>query len=306
MSAAVSNSPPINNHVINDTSLLDTSTDSASCRNTYTHLTYSRHHLIDIANDTLKITKNGQYTNSKGDIVDIKQDSDASVENSVHYEHEFDFHYALKEYDNEKECVGPVCPVGNRRGSGRRSSGSTRRGSGSNLDSFNEENDTNNKDDGGESSVADTSPSTSSHSDQFGSLCSSGTLKLSFSSLNKLTSGGRMNFPRTSFLVVSASWLESALELLGASSSQNIRVGVLNSASGTTPGGRFLKGTVSQEDCLCRASLLYSCISQPKFQSEGRFYVSIISFCDVCTSYAQNNVYCSLYHLSPPFTGQES
>ena len=113
MSAAVSNSPPINNHVINDTSLLDTSTDSASCRNTYTHLTYSRHHLIDIANDTLKITKNGQYTNSNGDIVDIKQDSDASVENSVHYEHEFDFHYALKEYDNEKECVGPVCPVSN-------------------------------------------------------------------------------------------------------------------------------------------------------------------------------------------------
>ena len=280
MSAAVSNSPPINNHVIND-SPLDISNDSASCRNTYTHLTYSRHHLIDIANDTLKITKNGQYTNSKGVIVDIKQDSDASVENSVHYEHEFDFHYALKEYDNEKECVGPVCPVGksSRRGSGRRGSGSLRRGSGSNLDSFDEENDTNNKDEG-ESSAADTSPSTSSQSmnDQFGSLCSSGTLKLSFSSLNKLTSGGRMNFPRTSFLVVSASWLESALELLGASSSQNIRVGVLNSASGTTPGGRFLKGTVSQEDCLCRASLLYSCISQPKFQSEGRFYVSSLFY----------------------------
>ena len=106
-------------------------------------------------------------------------------------------------------------------------------------------------------------------------------------------------FRRTDFLVVSASWLEAASELLNAStdtpfpgsttsdqtapsssssSSPNsknksyIRVGVLNSASGTTPGGRFLKGTVSQEDCLCRASLLYSCISQPKFQSEGRFY----------------------------------
>ena len=49
-------------------------------------------------------------------------------------------------------------------------------------------------------------------------------------------------------------------------------VGVLNSASATTPGGRFLKGTVSQEDCLCRASLLYACISQPKFQSDSRFY----------------------------------
>jgi hypothetical protein len=96
-------------------------------------------------------------------------------------------------------------------------------------------------------------------------------------------------FPKTSFLVVSANWLESALELIDAHRristsplSNNIqgggdghhyyRVGVLNSASGTTPGGKFLQGTVSQEDCLCRASLLYSCISQPNFQSGNRFY----------------------------------
>ena len=80
---------------------------------------------------------------------------------------------------------------------------------------------------------------------------------------------------------MSASWLDSALELLRAQRSTSPspggttgchRVGVLHSGSGTTPGGRFLKGTVSQEDCLCRASLLYSCISQPRFQSEGRFY----------------------------------
>lgn len=83
-------------------------------------------------------------------------------------------------------------------------------------------------------------------------------------------------FQRTSFLVVSASWLEAASELQACD--DNVRVGVLNSASGTTPGGRFLKGTVSQEDCLCRASLLYSCISQPKFQSEGRFYGKNRSF----------------------------
>ncbi|KAL7532978.1 hypothetical protein ACHAWF_004308 [Thalassiosira exigua] len=85
----------------------------------------------------------------------------------------------------------------------------------------------------------------------------------------------RRRFPRTSFLVVSASWLESASELSRANRSERageVRVGVLNSASGTTPGGRFLKGTVSQEDCLCRASLLYACISQPRFQSENRFY----------------------------------
>lgn len=261
MPAVVSNSPqhtpPVNNHRID----MD-SGDHDSCsskRNTYTHLTYSRHHLIDIAMETIQIAKDGQYTNSKGELIHIKRDLDSSVECSVHYGHEFDFHNALKEYDT----------------------------SGALLGSFDEENEDTgstgtNKKNVSSSTATETTASTSSSSsttttklssndnsnNNFGSLNpSSGTLKLSFNS--PLTFGKK--FPRTSFLVVSASWLESALELLGASGSDDrVRVGVLNSASGTTPGGRFLKGTVSQEDCLCRASLLYSCISQPKFQSEGR------------------------------------
>lgn len=110
-----------------------------------------------------------------------------------------------------------------------------------------------------------------------GSLHSSRAMKISFKVKGAIET---QRFPRTSFLVVSASWLEAATELLGASFSNGRKsnVGVLNSASGTTPGGRFLKGTVSQEDCLCRASLLYSCISQPKFQSDGRFYGKNRSF----------------------------
>ncbi len=204
----------------------DTTTSSTSSRHTYTHLTYSRHHLIDIAMETIKIAENGEYTNSKGKLIHLKHDLDYSVENCVHYEHEFDFHKALKDYDAEEANGGML------------------------------------------RSLAESDTSTTSS--DFGSLHSSGTLKLSFKSG---IGGTSQRFSRTSFLVVSASWLESASELLGASSDSNIRrVGVLNSASGTTPGGRFLKGTVSQEDCLCRASLLYSCISQPKFQSEGRFY----------------------------------
>lgn len=176
--------------------------------------------------ETIKIAENGEYTNSKGKLIHLKHDLDYSVENCVHYEHEFDFHKALKDYDAEEANGGML------------------------------------------RSLAESDTSTTSS--DFGSLHSSGTLKLSFKSG---IGGTSQRFSRTSFLVVSASWLESASELLGASSDSNIRrVGVLNSASGTTPGGRFLKGTVSQEDCLCRASLLYSCISQPKFQSEGRFY----------------------------------
>jgi hypothetical protein len=209
------------------TSTYQTSSPSPhETRHTYTHLTYSRHHLVDTAIETIKIAENGQYTNLKGQTVHLKQDLDWAVEHSTHYEDEFDFNEALRRFDSERELQLA-------------------------------DNDT--------SSIPTSLPS-------------------KFDKFNNTSSN---RFPRTDFLVVSASWLEAASELLTASqkipfpSSNNatitninnyIRIGVLNSASGTTPGGRFLKGTVSQEDCLCRASLLYSCISQPRFMSEGRFY----------------------------------
>jgi hypothetical protein len=196
------------------------SINSSHDRHTSTHLTYSRHHLVDVAMETIKIAENGYYINNKEQTVPLKEDLDYAVENCVHYDHEFDFHDALKKYDDlikeEKEA--------HRRGGG------------------------------------------------------GGGIAATFKSPRRLLSHHNnkhpsQRFPRTSFLVVSASWIESASQLLRANNKSNgFRVGVLNSGSGTTPGGRFLKGTVSQEDCLCRASLLYSCISQPKFMSEGRFY----------------------------------
>jgi hypothetical protein len=208
-----------------------------SVRHTFTHLTYSRHHLIHTARETIKIAENGHYVNSKGETIDIKADLDWAVEHSAHYEHEFDFHEALEREDDV-----------------------------ANLGSLSEEEKKNDQDD-----------ANASDGGGLGSLNSSKVLKVSYTGNKRAGGGGSPSsrrFPRTSFLVVSASWLESASELLRAHGGDphGIRVGVLNSASGTTPGGRFLKGTVSQEDCLCRASLLYSCISQPKFQSEGRFY----------------------------------
>lgn len=39
-------------------------------------------------------------------------------------------------------------------------------------------------------------------------------------------------------------------------------VGVLNSAHGTTPGGKYGSGCLSQEACLCRGSLLYATLTQ--------------------------------------------
>lgn len=200
---------------------------SASPRHTFTHLTYSRHHLKKVARSTIKIAEDGRYVNSRGDVVELKSDLDRAVEESAHYEDGFDFEGSIKEYDNKKRSersLGSVEESGDR-------------GEGGNFGGLN----------------------SSDRAVQF--------------ALSPTSS--RRRFPRTSFLVVSASWLESASELSRANRSERaeeVRVGVLNSASGTTPGGRFLKGTVSQEDCLCRASLLYACISQPRFQSENRFY----------------------------------
>lgn len=253
LSTSLSSSPSSSS-----SSSTSTSTSSSLCaRHTHTHLTYSRHHLVEIATETIRISESGMYVNSRGLEIRVKADLDKAVEGSVHYGDGYDFRKALVEYD---EIIDD--------------------------------------DDGGGdgrddlllvgSSLASSSSSSSSPS--------SPVPRQPWHSLRRrrprpaaVVPGTGGCFPKTSFLVVSASWLESALELLRAhhdernpssSSSDQAstyrhhhhRVGVLNSGSGTTPGGRFLKGTVSQEDCLCRASLLYSCISQPKFQSEGRFY----------------------------------
>lgn len=43
---------------------------------------------------------------------------------------------------------------------------------------------------------------------------------------------------------------------------KDAHVGVLNSASAKSPGGKFSRGTISQEDCICQASLLFPCLLQ--------------------------------------------
>lgn len=252
MPAAVINPPNAHHNANSPPSPLDDSSSSrCSARNTYTHLTYSRLHLVGIAMETIKIAENGQYTNSKEETVHLKEDLDYAVENCVHYEHEFDFHAALTMHD----MMMRGCYDSSGNSSPGYSDGGTK---GRRCDEFRQG-----------------SSGTNESKDGVGALRS-----LSYSSPNRSFTGatggngrGTKRFPRTSFLVVSASSLESASELRGArANTDDIRVGVLNSASGTTPGGRFLNGTVSSEDCLCRASLLYSCMSQPKFQMHGRFY----------------------------------
>eukprot|EP00568_Trieres_chinensis_P017906 CAMPEP_0183321700 /NCGR_PEP_ID=MMETSP0160_2-20130417/69518_1 /TAXON_ID=2839 ORGANISM="Odontella Sinensis, Strain Grunow 1884" /NCGR_SAMPLE_ID=MMETSP0160_2 /ASSEMBLY_ACC=CAM_ASM_000250 /LENGTH=322 /DNA_ID=CAMNT_0025488685 /DNA_START=41 /DNA_END=1009 /DNA_ORIENTATION=+ len=69
----------------------------------------------------------------------------------------------------------------------------------------------------------------------------------------------------TKFHVFVCSSLEPALALQGG------HVGVLNSGSGKRPGGRFRDGTISQEDCICRATLLFKCLEQFA-DKEDHFY----------------------------------
>jgi len=81
------------------------------------------------------------------------------------------------------------------------------------------------------------------------------------------TRGG--GFGRTEFRVVYSPSLEAAGALKGC-----LHIGVLNSASGKTPGGGFFKGTVSQEDCICRASLLYPCIAQFQLKRDHFYQIN--------------------------------
>ncbi|GKY99905.1 hypothetical protein MPSEU_000944100 [Mayamaea pseudoterrestris] len=70
-------------------------------------------------------------------------------------------------------------------------------------------------------------------------------------------------------------------------------IGVLNSASARNPGEKFYRGTVSQEDCICRASLLHPCLLQ--FKDLPDHYVSINSNFPEGTSSA-----CAIYAPKVP------
>jgi uncharacterized protein (TIGR02452 family) len=74
-------------------------------------------------------------------------------------------------------------------------------------------------------------------------------------------------------LICYASSLRVAKELVQHYTGNNVdaHVGVLSSASAKNP-SKFFTGTVSQEEVICRASLLYPCLSQYEFL-QHHFYV---------------------------------
>ena len=88
----------------------------------------------------------------------------------------------------------------------------------------------------------------------------------------------------TKFTIAYGSPLQLASKLQQHVATDGGQVAVLNSASSKNPGGRVLKGTLSQEDQICRASLLYPCLFQ-YFGVRGKYY-------DI--------------NLSPPYNGTTS
>ena len=84
---------------------------------------------------------------------------------------------------------------------------------------------------------------------------------------------GRFSPKQQTIVICYASSLQVAKELVQHYTGDNteVHVGVLSSASAKNP-SKFYRGTVSQEEVICRASLLYPCLSQYEFLPH-HFYV---------------------------------
>ena len=158
-------------------------------------LTFSRGWLVHIANDTVKISQEGQYRNRQGETVHVAEALGHAIRNSVHYHSSHTFHPSVTtqaKFDHTEfhVCYGSSLQVAKR---------------------------------------------------------------LREELLLKLLSEANSNDVDTMQM--------------------NMNIGVLNSASGKRP-EKFLRGTLSQEEGICRASLLYPCLLQYVNRPHHFYYVN--------------------------------
>eukprot|EP00978_Attheya_sp_CCMP212_P010480 scaffold25386_cov52-Attheya_sp.AAC.1 len=102
----------------------------------------------------------------------------------------------------------------------------------------------------------------------------------------------------TKYYVGYISSIEAAAKLKMDSPGEHI--GILNSASSRTPGGKFSRGTLSQEDVICRTSLLYACLVQFKDKPDHYYQINN-GFTETGTSSS-----CAIFSLRVPIIRKDS
>mmetsp|Transcript_18641 Transcript_18641/g.24007 ORF Transcript_18641/g.24007 Transcript_18641/m.24007 type:complete len:415 (-) Transcript_18641:173-1417(-) len=125
----------------------------------------------------------------------------------------------------------------------------------------------------------------------------------------------KSRWPNTQFIVAYGSSMQVACKLVRVQAEvqhnydddndnhadeNHVHVGVLNSASGKTAGGKFFRGTISQEDQLCRASLLYPCLKQ--FENLPHHFYMV----NQKPKYENSSSACSIFSPKVPIIRQDS
>jgi uncharacterized protein (TIGR02452 family) len=105
-----------------------------------------------------------------------------------------------------------------------------------------------------------------------------------YHSSHKFSLPGKPGNFDTQFILAYGSSLQVATQLQG----EDTHVGVLNSASGKSP-DKFLRGTISQEECILRATLLYPCLQQ--FENKPHYFYYINNK----EKYKQSASACAIY-----------
>lgn len=97
-------------------------------------------------------------------------------------------------------------------------------------------------------------------------------------------------------------WFGSSLDVatMLQQLSPDAHVAILNSASGKHPGGKFFRGTISQEDCICRASLLYPCLVQ--FADKPHYFYAVNNK----PKYLQSNSTCAIFNPLVPVVREDT
>ena len=108
-------------------------------------------------------------------------------------------------------------------------------------------------------------------------------------------------FDITEFYVCYGSSLQVASKLNDILESRDTKfeIGILNSASGKYP-DKFLRGTLSQEEGFCRASLLYPCLAQYKDRPHHFYYINHKP------KYIESSSSCAIYCPQVPVIREDS